>query len=80
MSKRIQEGGLQVAAVLHELVANEITPGIDVSPERFWQGLEQCLEELGPCNKALLEARDRLQEKIDAWHRQRSGQPHDPAA
>jgi malate synthase len=80
MTNRIQVGGLQVAEVLHDLVANEITPGIGISAEAFWQGLEQCLTELGPQDKALLETRNRLQAQIDSWHQQHAGQPHDPAA
>jgi len=80
MTNRIHVGGLQVAEVLHDLVANEITPGIGISAEAFWRGLEQCLTELGPQDKALLEKRNRLQAQIDSWHQQHAGQPHDPAA
>lgn len=80
MTNRIQVGGLQVAEVLHNLVANEIIPGIGITAEAFWQGLEQCLAELGPQDKALLEKRDWLQAQIDSWHQQHAGQPHDPAA
>jgi malate synthase len=79
MTNRIQVGGLQVAEILHDLVANEITPDIGISAEAFWQGLEQCLTDLGPQDKALLEKRNRLQAQIDSWHQQHAGQPHDPA-
>ncbi|MGW8228756.1 MAG: malate synthase G [Gammaproteobacteria bacterium] len=80
MTNRIQVGGLQVAEVLRDLVANEITPGIGINAEDFWQGLEQCLADLGPQDKALLEKRNQLQAQIDSWHQQHAGQPHDPAA
>jgi malate synthase len=80
MTNRVQVGGLQIAEVLHDLVANEITPGIGITAEAFWQGLEQCLVELGPQDEALLAKRDQLQAKIDTWHQQHADQPHDPAA
>jgi len=80
MTKRVQVGGLQVAEVLHDLVANEITPGIGISPEAFWQGLGNCLIKMELLDAALLEKRTQLQEKIDTWHQQHLGQAHDPVA
>ncbi|MFW2372476.1 MAG: malate synthase G [Gammaproteobacteria bacterium] len=80
MSQRIKVGDLQVARVLYDLVVNEIIPGTDIDANAFWQSLEQCLLELGPQNKALLHQRDQLQAKIDDWHRQHAGKPHNPVA
>lgn len=80
MTKRIQVGGLQIAEVLHDLVANEITPGIGVSAEAFWQGLGNCLIKMELLDEALLEKRIYLQAQIDNWHQQHAGQPHDPVA
>ena len=80
MTKRIQVGGLQIAEVLHDLVANEITPGISISAEAFWQGLGNCLIKMELLDEALLEKRNQLQTQIDAWHQQHTGQAHDPVA
>jgi len=77
---RIRKGGLGVAVELHDLVADEIAPGTGIDTDAFWAALESIVEDLGPKNRALLEKRDRLQAAIDDWHRQRKGQPHDPAA
>ena len=74
---RIQRGSLQVAQQLDELIANEALPGTGVDVDAFWQGFADCLTELGPRNKDLLRVRDDLQEQIDAWHRERRGQPLD---
>jgi len=74
---RIQRGSLQVAQQLDELIANEALPGTGVDVDAFWQGFADCLAELGPRNKDLLRVRDDLQEQIDAWHRERRGQPLD---
>ena len=80
MTKRIHVGGLQIAEVLHDLVANEITPGIGISAEAFWQGLGNCLIKMELLDEALLEKRTDLQAQIDNWHQQHAGQPHDPVA
>jgi len=80
MTHRVQVGGLQIAEVLHDLVANEITPGLNISAETFWQGLGNCLVKMATLDSVLLEKRDQLQAQIDAWHQQHAGQAHDPVA
>ncbi len=80
MTERVQVGDLAVAKNLYDLIANEAAPGTGVSPEAFWASLEQIVKDLAPKNKALLKKREELQAKIDAWHRERKGQPHDAAA
>ncbi|MFV8833697.1 malate synthase G [Aquisalimonas sp.] len=80
MTERVQEGGLQVAKELHELVANELTSGTGVTPATVWTTLESLVNELGPRNRELLEKRDRIQEQLDGWYKERKGQAHDHAA
>ena len=77
---RITLGGLSVARELADFVADEAIPGTGFSAEVFWRGFAAILAELAPRNAALLTERDRLQAEIDAWHRVRRGQPHDPHA
>lgn len=74
MTDRVAIGGLHVASVLHDFVNDEALPGTDVSPEKFWAGLDAIVRDLAPKNRALLEKRDRLQAEIDIWHRERRGQ------
>jgi len=76
MTDRIQKGGLQIATVLHDLVANDIIPGTGIEADAFWASLENVLNDLAPKNKALLAKRDSLQAQIDAWHQERAAQPH----
>ncbi|WP_295882716.1 malate synthase G [uncultured Thiohalocapsa sp.] len=80
MTDRITVGGLQVAAPLHDLIRDEIAPGTGMEPDAVWTALADIVRELAPRNRALLERRDALQARIDAWHRERRGQPIDAAA
>ena len=78
MSGRVEIGGLGIARDLHDLVRDEIAPGTGVEPEAFWRSLADVVRDLGPGNRALLDRRDRLQARIDAWHAQHKGQPVEP--
>jgi len=77
---RVRAGGLSVAQELYEVVVSQVLPGTGLTPEGFFGALERIVAGLGPRNAALLAERERLQKAIDAWHRERAGQPHDAAA
>ena len=79
MSERVEVGGLEIAKCLHDLVNDEIAPGIGIAAESFWHSLADIVRDLGPKNRALLDRRDQLQARIDAWHAERAAQPIDPA-
>jgi malate synthase len=78
--ERIEVGGLRVARVLHDFIANEALPGTGVEPGAFWTGLAAIVRDLAPRNRALLAHRDALQERIDAYHRENAGRPFDAGA
>ena len=80
MTERIRRGGLRVAKVLDDLVVNRICPGTGMDGETFWTGFESIVRDLTPQNRALLETREDLQAKIDAWHESRRGEEHDSHA
>ena len=80
MSKRIEVGGLSIAAELYQLVRDEIAPGTGIDPDGFWRSFEALISDLGAENQALLAKRDALQEQIDAWHREMRPRPLDAAA
>ncbi|GGM20801.1 malate synthase G [Pseudomonas asuensis] len=80
MNKRKTVGGLQVATVLHEFVRTQAIPGTGVDIDHFWSGLEQLVDAFAPRNRTLLETRARLQTRIDRWHLEHLGQPHDAPA
>ena len=80
MTQRIEKNGLKIAAILHDFIAGEATPGTGIEADAFWASFGRIVADLAPKNRALLARRDTLQAQIDAWHRARRGQPHDSAA
>lgn len=80
MTARIQEGGLQIAENLWQLVNDKIIPGTGIETKQFWASFEAILTDLAPKNKDLLAKRETLQAQIDAWHKERADQAHDAAA
>ena len=80
MSQRVETHGMSVDAALHALIEERALPGTGVAPDAFWSGLAALFRDLGPRNAALLAVREEMQARIDAWHRERRGQPHDADA
>jgi malate synthase len=79
MTERVVVDGLSVAKVLHDFIGKEVLPGTGLSEAAFWTRVDRLIHDLAPKNRALLEKRDDLQGRIDAWHRARKGQPFDLA-
>jgi malate synthase len=71
----VQSGRLSVAQPLHAFIEREALPGAGISAAAFWTGLADLLHDLGERNRQLLELRDGLQARVDAYHRERIGQP-----
>lgn len=72
--------GLQVATVLQRFVDDQVLPGTGISSADFWQGFGAIAHDLGPKNVALLKERDRLQRKLDTWHKANPGPVSDMPA
>ncbi len=79
MTDWVQQGGISIARPLHDFITTEALPGTGVEAATLWSGLDRLLHDLSPRNRALLARRDDLQDKIDAWHRERRGKPVDRA-
>ena len=75
--KYVSLGKLSIASELLNFVNNELLPGTGITKENFWNGLDKYSHELAKKNKKLLEIRENLQKKIDAWHRDRKGEKFD---
>ena len=80
MSERITRHRLQVAADLDRFINEQALPGTGVDESAFWAGVDALFHDLTPKNRQLLEERDALQEKLDAWHRENPGPVRDMPA
>jgi len=74
MNAYVDRAGLKVAGVLADFVEARALPGTGLEPEAFWGGVADVFARFAPRNRALLEKREALQARIDAWHKERAGQ------
>jgi malate synthase len=79
MTEYVQSGGIQVAKELYDFINDQAIPGTGIEAQDFWAKFDKIANELAPENRALLAKRDDLQAKIDAYHTERAGQPHNAA-
>ena len=76
MTERTACGGLEVSSELYRFITDEAIPGTGIDAREFWTAIDVLIHELAPINRELVAKRDVLQEKIDSYHKSRSGQPH----
>ncbi len=75
MSEKYQKiESLSVSEKLLNFVNNELLPGTKIKQDVFWKGFSKYVHELAPKNKKLLEIREKLQKKIDDWHKETKGE------
>ncbi|MER8595121.1 malate synthase G [Mesorhizobium sp. M1182] len=79
MTDRVEIAGLRIARELHDFVVNEALPGTGIEAGAFWSGFSAIVHDLSPKNRALLEKRDAMQDKLDRWYRD-NGAPVDMEA
>ncbi|MCJ2179491.1 malate synthase G [Novosphingobium album (ex Hu et al. 2023)] len=75
MTDRVERSGLRVAAGLAKFLEEQVLAPIGQDVDAFWNGFAALVADMAPKNRALLEKRDDLQAKIDAWHLERAGKP-----
>ena len=61
---------LTISEKLFDFVNTEVLPSTDVGINEFWDGFDSSVHILAPKNKLLLEKREKLQQKIDDWHKE----------
>ena len=71
--KYIKINNLSISKKLLNFVNKELLPGTKIKKENFWKGFSNIVHQLAPKNKELLEKREKLQKKIDAWHKDKKG-------
>ena len=80
MTDMITRAGFTIDSRLARFLEAEVLGPLGRDGAAFWQGLAALLADFAPRNAALLAKREALQAQIDAWHVERAGKPHDPAA
>ena len=69
----INKNDLSINSTLYEFVNKEILPGTEIESDDFWERFGKVVHELAPINKALIQKRENIQKKIDAWHKENAG-------
>jgi malate synthase len=80
MADRIDKAGLKIAEPLVTFIETRVLPGTGLDAAEFWQGMADIYQRFAPENAALLDVRDDLQARIDAWHDAQAGTSIDQAA
>ncbi|RZF63292.1 malate synthase G [Sphingomonas populi] len=76
----IDKAGLKVAGVLAAFLEERVLPGTGIPTDKFWHGVADIYRRFAPENARLLDVREDMQAKIDAWHEERAGRPVDQDA
>ncbi|MEL6542652.1 MAG: malate synthase G [Pseudomonadota bacterium] len=79
MTTMTLRAGLSVDERLATFLETEVLTPLGRDVDAFWTGFAKLLSEFTPRNRELLAKREDLQAKIDTWHQERRGKPHDAA-
>ena len=80
MTEFVTRAGIEADPQLAAFIETEVLGPLGRDADDFWTGFANLLGSFAPCNAALLAKREELQARIDAWHSERAGQPHDADA
>ena len=80
MTDYVTRAGIEVDPELASFIESQVIAPLGRDTADFWQGFAELLDRFVPLNRNLLQIRQALQSKIDAWHEERAGKPHDAAA
>lgn len=69
MASYVNVGKLQVSEMIYNFFTNDVLPETGLDVEQFWNDFERLVTDFTPRNKALLDKRQELQDKIDAWYK-----------
>jgi len=75
-----QDSKIQVDPGFYNFINEDVLPLTSVNAAEFWSDFEKLIQDLAPKNRALLDTRDRIQQQIDAWHKENAGKPQNQQA
>jgi malate synthase len=73
MASYVQQSGLGIDHRLFDFLDQQLAPAAQISTSQFVAALATLVEKFASRNRALLQVRQDLQERIDQWHREREG-------
>ncbi|MBB6092538.1 malate synthase [Povalibacter uvarum] len=73
MTEMLARAGISVAAPLATFIEKRALPGTGITADHFWKGFADVLNRLAPENRSLLAERDRIQARLDEWHKANRG-------
>ncbi|KZY08968.1 malate synthase G [Erythrobacter sp. HI0028] len=80
MTEFVTRAGIEADPQLAAFIETDVLGPLGRDVDAFWKGFADLLGSFGPRNADLLARREDLQAKIDAWHSERAGQPHEAGA
>ena len=80
MTEFVTRAGIEADPQLTAFIETDVLGPLGRDVDAFWKGFADLLGRFGPRNADLLAKREDLQAKIDAWHTERAGQPHEADA
>ena len=80
MTEFVTRAGIEADPQLAAFIETDVLGPLGRDVDAFWKGFTDLLGRFGPRNADLLARREDLQAKIDAWHTERAGQPHEAGA
>ena len=66
--KKLTINDLKIDENLIKFINEDAIPGTGLNKDHFWKEFSNVVHELAPINKNLIEKREEIQKKIDAWH------------
>ena len=72
-----EKNGLKISTGLFNFINNEVIPGTNINPDKFWSNFEIAVHKLTPLNKELIQKREDIQKKIDEWHKEKKDKDFD---
>ena len=65
----IEKNKLKINKKIFDFINDEVIPGTGIQADSFWNNFAEAVHVLAPINKKLILKREKIQEKIDKWHK-----------
>ena len=70
------KSSLKVSKLLSQFLENEVLNKLDLNVDKFWEDFDHVIKVFAPKNENLLQKRDDIKKKIDAYYISNKDKPH----